>query len=313
MTPATEGLETRPLGDRAAVSLLVVLIVVGVPLLVTLSKWMDEHRTTKIVNETDERLYLSGPTLRRLSLGFNGLVSDWYWMRSLQYVGHKIIDRPKHQQLDNLGELNLQLLAPLLDRATTLDPQFMQPYEYAAIVLPDIDLQEAIRITQKGIAANPNAWRLRQYLGYIYWQQGDFKTAAEIYGQAAQLPYAPYWLEAMRAQMLAQGGSRDTARKIYSQMYLESDEPTVREMARKKLLQIRWLEERDTIRQVLADFNAVHKRCPTSFREIEVELSKTKLRFDTSGAPVDPANFPYLLVQNGCDVGLDQRSEVPRK
>ncbi len=105
------------------------------------------------------------------------LAADWYWMRSLQYVGRKVLTSGQGFQLDNLGGLNLKLLPPLLDTATTLDPQFLEPYEYAAIVLPGIDVKEAIRITQKGIAANPSSWRLYQHLGYIHWQQQDYEAA----------------------------------------------------------------------------------------------------------------------------------------
>jgi hypothetical protein len=117
----------------------------------------------------------------------------------------------------------------------------------------------------------------------------------------------------MQAQMLAQGGSRDTARAIYSQMYLGSDDPTVREMAQKRLLQVQWFDERDIIRAAISEYRDTHKQCPVSFRDIADRLSKAKLRFDRSGVPVDPANFPYQLIQNGCDVALNENSEVPAK
>jgi S-(hydroxymethyl)glutathione dehydrogenase/alcohol dehydrogenase len=51
-------------------------------------------------NVVDESLYLDGKTARRMSLGFNGLAADWYWMRSLQYVGRKIINHPEDMPLD---------------------------------------------------------------------------------------------------------------------------------------------------------------------------------------------------------------------
>ena len=299
--------------ERRSVIMPLMTILIGVVLVVTLSKWLDQRNTISQVNESEEPLYLSGTTLKRISLGFDGLMSDWYWMRSLQYVGRKIINRPKDQRQYSLGDLQLNLLAPLLDSATTLDPQFVEPYEYAAVVLPEIDLNEAIRITQKGITANPDAWRLRQYLGYIYWQQGDFKTAAEIYGEAAKLPYAPPWLLAMKAQMLAEGGSRDTARSIYNQMYLQSEEPLIREMAKKKLLHLQSLDERDLIRQIISNYTAKNGHCPASFRDIAPALRETRLRFDLEGVPLDPTDYPYQLTANGCDVALDSRSEVPSK
>jgi len=200
-----------------------------------LVRWTDTMRPPPDPNAIDESLYLNGKTARRISLGFNGLVADWYWMRSLQYVGKKILSQPEDVAIDDLSKLNLKLLAPLLDTATTLDPEFLDPYEYAAIVLPAVDVQEAIRITQKGIDANPNAWRLYQHLGYIYWQQGNYQAASETYGRGAQIPGVPPWMLAMKAKMLADGGSRDTAREIYMRMFEESNDEQVKDMARKHL------------------------------------------------------------------------------
>ena len=167
---------------------LVLTVLVGLASVIGLSRWIDAHRSAADASIEEEKLYLTAATVRRASLGFNGLAADWYWMRSLQYVGGKIMKLPEHVQLDHLGQLNLKLLAPLLDAATTLDPQFMEPYQYAAVVLPGLEVPEAIRIIKKGIVANPSQWRLYHNLGFIYWQQQDFKTAREAYEQGAKLP-----------------------------------------------------------------------------------------------------------------------------
>ena len=201
--------EDKFLGGPSRFTLtLVFLIIVGIGGVVTTARWLDSRRPIPDSHLEEDNLDLTGETVRRMSLSFNGLVADWYWMRALQYVGTKVLNIPEHLQLDNLGQLDLRLLGPFLDAATTLDPQFMEPYQYAAIVLPEVDLQEAIRITKKGIAANPAAWRLYQHLGYIYWQQGDFQGAGEAYGQGSALPGAPRWMEAMKARMATEGGSR---------------------------------------------------------------------------------------------------------
>src|SRR5688572_31465435 len=115
---------------------------------VLVARLLDSHRPKIQTEIQQESLYLSGNALKRLSLGFNGLVADWYWMRSLQYVGGKVIDYPENLPLDNLGKLNLKLLPALLDASTTLDPQFMEPYQYAAVVLPGFDVEAAIRIIE---------------------------------------------------------------------------------------------------------------------------------------------------------------------
>src|SRR5919106_6136197 len=212
------------------------VVVVGMASAALIVRWTDSLRPPVDPNAIDESLYLDGKTARRLSLGFNGLAADWYWMRSLQYVGRKMIQQGDTAALNDLSQLDLKLLAPLLENATTLDPEFLDPYEYAAVVLPAIDVQEAIRITRKGIDANPNAWRLYQHLGYIYWQQHDYATAAEVYGRGAEVSGAPPWMEAMKAKMAADGGSRATAREIYTRMYEQSSEDQVKDMAHKRLL-----------------------------------------------------------------------------
>lgn len=292
---------------------LLFIIIAGMVGVFSLARWNDSHRPTAAASIESENLYLDGHTVRRLSLGFNGLVADWYWMRSLQYVGKKIINAPGHLQLDNLGQLNLTLLAPLLDTATTVDPHFIEPYQYAAVVLADVDPQKAILIIKKGIAANPSVWRLYQHLGYIYWQQGDFQAASEAYAKGASIPGAPFWMEAMKAQMLAKGGSRNTAREIYLRMYQETDDLNVREMARRRLLQIQSFVERDQIRLALGEYAAREKRCASSWKDVSDALRRAGLLLDASGAPLDPANVPYRLVKAGCDVDIDLYSVVPQK
>ena len=291
--------------------LLALTILIGLAGVVGLSRRIDSRQPATLASGTEDQLYLSGPTVKRLSLGFNGLAADWYWMRSLQYVGRKILKSGQGLQLDNLGTLNLKLLAPLLDTATTLDPQFMEPYEYAAIVLPGIDINEASRITKKGISANPNSWRLYQHLGYIYWQQRDYEAARETYREGAKITGAPAWMEAMQARMAVEGGSRDTAREIYRRMFEQSDDPKVKEMARRRLLQLQSLDERDALRRLMNGYKAQMGKCPAAWLELAAALRALKIPTDTNGAPFDPAGVAFVLLPDRCDLETDPKSEVP--
>jgi tetratricopeptide (TPR) repeat protein len=299
--------------DRKKTVTLGLVVVTGIVSAALLVRWIDTMRPAPDPKLIDESLYLNAKTARRMSLAFNGLAADWYWMRSLQYVGRKIMNYPEDAPLDNLKQLNLTLLAPLLDTATTLDPQFLDPYEYAAIVLPAIDVQEAIRITQKGIDANPNAWRLYQHLGYIYWQQRNYEAASEIYGRGAQIPGAPPWMEAMKAKMAADGGSRTTAREIYTRMYEQSTEDQVKGMAHKRLLQLDSLDQRDALRKILTAYQSRAGRCPNSWKEIEPVLRAVRIPVDASGSPLDPTGVPYVLRAGACEIDLNPKSEILSK
>lgn len=287
------------------------LILAGMLSIIFLSRWIDAHRPTTPLNSEEEGLYLTGNAVRRLSLGFNGLAADWYWMRSLQYVGKKILNAPDDVVMDDLSKLNLKTLAPLLDTATTLDPQFLEPYQYAAVVLPAVDVEEAIRITKKGIANNPDAWPLYQHLGYIYWRQRDYKTASETYARGAKAPGAPRWMEAMSAHMASEGGSRAVAREIYSRMYEQASDEKVKDMAHRRLLQLDSLDAEDVLKRVLAAYQTRLGRCPASWKEVEPALRSLKWTIDSAAAPLDPGGTPYVLKQ-GCAVALNPDSKVPK-
>jgi len=299
--------------ERLKTIMLGLVIVVGIACAALLVHWTDTLRPPVDPNVVDESLYLNGKMARRISLGFNGLAADWYWMRSLQYVGKKLINEPGDIQLDNLSQLNMKLLAPLLDTATTLDPEFIEPYEYGAVVLPAVDVQQAIQLTQKGIAANPNVWRLYHDLGYIYWRQGDYQKAGETYGRGARVPGAPPWMEAMKAKMAADGGSRATAREIYTRMYEQSSDEKVKDMAHRRLLQLDSLDQRDGLRKLFAAYQSRTGKCPNSWKELEPIFRSLRVPMDASGAPLDPSGAPYVLRAGACEVELDQTSKIPFK
>ena len=294
-------------------ALLALVVVAGLASVFALSRWLDARRPQEDPFASYEELYVRPETARRLSLGFNGLVADWYWLRSLQYVGRKIDAYRGDFTLDNMRPLGIRNLGPLLDEATTLDPQFMAAYEFGAVVLPSIDRDAAIRLVQKGIRDNPRDWRLYQHLGYIYWQAGRFTEASEAYASGARLPGAPAWMSAMAAQMQTQGGSRDLAREMYRRMYEGAGDEQIRTLALQRLAHLDSLDQRDRLRRALADFRSRFQRCPASWREITPALRANGFKLDATGAPLDPLNFPYLLDSAACESRLDERSPIPKK
>jgi tetratricopeptide (TPR) repeat protein len=296
---------------------LILVIVVGLTAAALLTRWNDEHSRDRKTQFAEEPLYLNGPAMKRLTLSFNGVAADWYWLKSLQYVGRKVVNyEDAHSgnfDLASLSSLDLRLLPSLLRMTTTLDPQFLEPYYYGAFILPDLDPNEAIALLNHGIAANPDKWRLYQHLGYVYWQRGDYHKASEVYAAGARIPDAPPWMLAMSARMKAEGGAGAAAREMYIHLSEASDDPTVKEMVEKQLMRLDSVEERERIRRVLSEYSARAGRCAASWREISLALHAAGLRVNAAGAPLDPKNVPYRLIKNGCDVDLDEHSEVPHQ
>jgi len=297
--------------------LLVLLIIGGLAAAALVTRWSDAHRVDTASTFAEQPLYMNGPAMKRITLSFNGVAADWYWIRSLQYVGRKLVNfEDTHQgqlNLNDLSVLDLRLLSSLLRMSATLDPQFMEPYYYGAVILPDINPSEAIALLNQGIDANPNQWRLYQHLGYIYWQRHDYEKASEVYATGARLPGAPPWMTAISARMKAEGGSPDAAREMYRHLGEASNDEAVKDMVSKQIMRLDSLDERALIGKVLREYAAANNRCAASWREIANVLRTRGLRLDGAGAPLDPSGTPYRLTKNGCEVDLDENSPVPKR
>jgi tetratricopeptide (TPR) repeat protein len=294
----------------------IVIIAIGFVTVFGLSNFIEKSRPPLPEGFEDQDLALKGSKLKGYTLGFDGLIADWYWMQSLQYIGDKVEKSDQQTiNLENLKSLNPRLLYPLLDNATDLDPKFLAAYSYGAIVLPAIDPDQAIKIAEKGIRENSEEWRLYQHLGYIYWRMKNYEKASEVYEKGSKIEGAPPFMKMMVAQMKAQGGSRETSRKMYEQMFDEAQDNQTKETAAIRLLELDSFDQRDLIRSALQDFQTKNERCPSNWREIFPILRTNKfLNFDSvTYAPLDPSNAPYILVNSGkCDVSIDGKtSKIP--
>src|SRR5215472_18721926 len=84
---------------------------------------LDRVRTGATLQEF---LYISSPKLlKRMSLGYEGLLADVYWTRAVQYYGG----------IHHQGGGRYELLWPLLNITTQLDPHIIPAYEYGATFL----------------------------------------------------------------------------------------------------------------------------------------------------------------------------------
>jgi hypothetical protein len=311
--------ENKRISDKKSVVISVFIIIAGFAAVFFVSDFIEKNRPPLPENYADSDLALQGAKLKNYSLGFNGLLADFYWMQSLQYLGKKILDnKTERVDIENLRPLNPRLLYPLLDNATDLDPRFTEVYAYGAIVLPTIDNEQAIRLAEKGIRNNPDEWKLYQHLGFIYWKLGDYEKASEVYAKGSQIQGAPPFMKMMSAQMKTDGGSRETSREIYRQMFEESEDTQVKENARLRLLELDSLDERDAIRAALQTFREKNNRCAANWREIFPLLKNVRLPngkdflIDEAANIVDPTGAAYILDKEKCDVSLDfKKTKLP--
>ncbi len=157
---------------------------------------------------------------RALSLGFDALVSDLYWLQAVQIVGSS--DVPSQ---------HAAVLAQLIDVVTTVDPWVDHPYRFAAVWLTDsaARVQKANEILERGIAHHPDEWRNRFHLGFNhFFYLGDEATAADVLEEAAAFPEAPVYLSRLVARLRASSGGLETAGAFLLELIRESSDPYAR-------------------------------------------------------------------------------------
>lgn len=248
----------------------------------------------------EEILYVwSGEYVKRLCPGFEDLMADVYWLRTVQYFGG---------QRAYAKDKRFDLLAPLTDITVTLDPRFEIAYHYGAIFLAENwplgagQPDKAIDLLSRGAAAT-GSWRLRQLEGYItFLYLGDAHRAADILLRASRQPGAAYWLKTLAADMLQRSGDRELARKIWLTMHDQSQPGAIRNNA---LFNLQLLDAKDAVDAAQAHVDAFIKRTGRRPRSLAEVRSATSVPF----AIADPTGVPFEYDESSGTVSLATRSQ----
>jgi tetratricopeptide (TPR) repeat protein len=256
----------------------------------TSSVWLLEQLDRVRTGATlEQSLYISSPKLlKRLSLGYEGLLADVYWTRAVQYYG----------ALHHLGGGRYELLWPLLNITTQLDPQIMPAYEYGATFLsapPPSGAgvpQKAIQLMEYGIRHNPSDWHLYYDLGYIYNDLKDYPSAAEAFRRGSQVPNAHPFLKILAAQMAQHGGELETARMLWSAVLETTHDKYIRENALWHLRALKVGLDVTELEKLVDLYRHKYGHNPWNFEEME----RAGL---IRGIPLDPAGNEYQLDREG--------------
>jgi hypothetical protein len=254
---------------------------------VLLLQRLDRERNAATLEDV---LYISSPTLlKRMSLGYDGLLADIYWTRAVQYFGDKLTRGSEH----------FDLLAPLLEITTTLDPHLLVAYEYGANFLaPKIpggagQPERAIKLAEFGIRNNPNQWHLYYDLGFIYYMElGDYANAEKVFADGAKVPNAHQVMSIMAAKMAEHAGNLQTARLMWQTTFQTTHDANVKSNAVAHLNALQVDEDVTKLEELVSRYREKTGHPPQSFSD----LTAANL---LHGIPVDPLGHTYKLMPDG--------------
>jgi len=186
--------------------------------------------TTKRVKQFNHRPYLydnlylpSGKFLGQVSLGYQQLAADMVWLQAVQYYGGYRKDYH-----------DLAYFKGLIEIVTDLDPHFVFPYQFAALVLSQDmnDTDGGLDILRKGMHHNPRNWELPFEIGFIsYLDAGDADMAARYFDLSSRLPGGGDRAKRFAAFVYSQAGHAHTSIRMWEELKESTEEPYMRELA----------------------------------------------------------------------------------
>jgi hypothetical protein len=261
----------------------------------------------------EEILYVpSSKTLKRMSLGYSGLLASIYWTRAVQYFGAKyevefLASKNAQGSTNQPESMRYDLLYPLLDITTDLDPNLIPAYQNGAIFLSRSGAKQpdkAVALLEKGIRANPDYWRLYFTLGFIHYQdRRDFRAAQEAFEKGSAVPGALPWMKVMAARMAEHARDINTAIVLWKGVYAMSSDKMVKETSLEHIASlqadaaIEWLEQQVQL------YRQKTGSLPSTWSDL---VHGGLLR----GIPVDPTGTPFVLMA-GSTVTVKDPSKFP--
>jgi len=162
--------------------------------------------------------------LRALAFGYNEVLADLLWLRSIAYYAD-------HLTSDN----DLRFLDRHLRNIEALDRHSKHIYRFGASMLvthtrrTNRDVLAAIRLMKQGARLYPDDWRLPLYIGAYY--IGELRTrdkkqrarwrleGAQWITRASLVGADAPWLPALAAQIYSEQGRRDLAIRHLQELY----------------------------------------------------------------------------------------------
>ena len=253
-----------------------------------------------VASPVDEVYFTSGDGVGRLALSFKSVLADVYWIRAIQYFAATRLKGAPAPATD--------LLYPLLDIATTLDPAFNIAYRFGAIFLAegrDRGLSHpelAIKLLDKGFVNNPHKWHYLYDKAFVYyWTYRDARTAAHWFGEAGKVPGSAEWLPGLSAYMLAQGGDRRSSRFLFEQILQTAEHEYMKTTAQWRLGQLDVLDLIDQLNPVLDRYAVATGTRAASWEPLVAAGWLV-------GVPVDPDGLPLVIDRVSGHAALDPRS-----
>jgi hypothetical protein len=229
---------------------------------------------------TQLRLLPNGTLVKPMVLGYHHVAADLLWLNIVQVLGEREVRQADYKWLFHA-----------LDVATTLDPHYVYAYDVGGVVLAElagrVDWSNAL--LDKGLAANPEAWRLPFQLGFnSFFHQQNYIRAADYMAIAARLPGRPAYVPELAARLYVEGKQPSLALDFLDVMEWQTDDAQVLAVLERRKSEVILECDLTMLEEAVQRYRARTGRGPESFDEL-IHAG------DLAALPVEPFGGAYRL------------------
>lgn len=218
--------------------------------------------------------------LRPLSLGYQDVLADVLWFRTISYFG-------EHYRSDR----TYTWLAYMCDLVTDLNPRADYVYRFGGMILPweANQVDEGIQLLEKGVAAMPNSWLLQYWLGFAYFFfKDDYDRASVHMSRAAALPGAHPIAARLAALLYQHQYGPETTLKFLEQMAQQADTQQMRDVVQSHIREAKLASDLERLGAAVEAYRARFGHVPAN----PSQLVDAHLLVEV---PVDPYGGAYVI------------------
>jgi hypothetical protein len=226
--------------------------------------------------------------LHFLGASHQQLVADYFWIQTIQAVGRAFT---RDEYLD---------VYYYADLVTDLDPYFILVYSFAAVAIPVnlghetwVNTAESTRLLERGLKYAPHHVYLRILLAYNYsYFLKDYRRAAEVLAQTAQLPGAPKYVGPLATRLYAQSGQIEAGLTLAQSLYENAEDPETRKTFEHRIKELELERILRGLDDTIDAYTRRKGRAPSSMQELIANG-------DLNALPADPLGGELVIGTDG--------------
>jgi tetratricopeptide (TPR) repeat protein len=236
----------------------------------------------------DITFVLPPPILKITTLEFDGLVSDFLFLKSTSFLG-STFERKERPQVK---EWEWRWLYNILDASIGLDPYFFDPYYFASANLTWEGglVREANKLLEKGSRFRDWDWRLPFYLGFndFYFLHED-EDASKSLMEASRRPGGSPMLASLASKLAFKEGRTENAIIFLGEITKKTDDKELKKYYEKRLEALRDI---DLLEKAVGNYRERFRRTPRSLDELSTKGIISKI-------PKEPFGGIYYIEADG--------------